>query len=347
MSNPLMVLVLTTDILYKLRKQFGGLELRIDFFNQTFQENFFVIFEHFQAPERIESMLKQKDIHGVNILQYLAKLNMYKFLQINMVTRIVSGMWESKTDIGGSMFDLATSYDLTFTNKLNDQEDNELLKRFYMKRDYKEKPEPHQFSFIVWKKSISLRYILETILFFILMIIFQSQVSGFNKNLHGSIDEVRNFQTLGNEIISRGGTLYSGLEGDRMLKETNSPLKSKKIEEKLRKNSGGRGLYEIDYSKLNLKEMQETRETLHDELYNKMLDARDDLSLILYISAITFLIPVGIFCKLIFAKLTKRKFYLSMTDYFDLTIFVLVLFLWGMIDQYETNELTVQIFSPK
>jgi hypothetical protein len=78
-----------------------------------------------------------------------------------------------------------------------------------------------------------------------------------------------------------------------------------------------------------------------------MLDARDDLSLILYISAITFLIPVGIFCKLIFAKLTKRKFYLSMTDYFDLTIFVLVLFLWGMIDQYETNELTVQIFSPK
>jgi hypothetical protein len=40
-----------------------------------------------------------------------------------------------------------------------------------------------------------------------------------------------------------------------MLKETNSPLKSKKIEEKLRKNSGGRGLYEIDYSKLNLKEM--------------------------------------------------------------------------------------------
>jgi len=60
---------------------------------------------------------------------------------------------------------------------------------------------------------------------------------------------------LGNEIISRGGTLYSGLEGDRMLKETNSPLKSKKIEEKLRKNSGGRGLYEIDYSKLNLKEM--------------------------------------------------------------------------------------------
>ena len=50
------------------------------------------------------------------MLQYLARLKMYKFLQLNMINRIVSGMWESKTDIGGSIFDLATSYDLTFTN---------------------------------------------------------------------------------------------------------------------------------------------------------------------------------------------------------------------------------------
>ena len=39
-----------------------------------------------------------------------------------MVNRFVSGMWESKTDIGGSVFDLATSYDLLFANKLNDED---------------------------------------------------------------------------------------------------------------------------------------------------------------------------------------------------------------------------------
>ena len=109
---------------------------------------------------------------------------MYKFLQINTVTRIVSGMWESKTDIGGSIFDLATSYDLTFTNKLTDQEDNELRKRFHVRRDSNEKPEPHLFSFVVWKKSISFRYFLETILFFILIGIIQTNVSAFNKSLH-------------------------------------------------------------------------------------------------------------------------------------------------------------------
>ena len=60
---------------------------------------------------------------------------MYNFLQLNMVNRFVSGMWESKTDIGGSVFDLATSYDLLFANKLNYEEDSERRKRFYKLRD--------------------------------------------------------------------------------------------------------------------------------------------------------------------------------------------------------------------
>ena len=58
MSNPLMVLVLTTDILLNLRKQFRSLELRINFSNETFQQNFLAIFEHFQDPEKIETLLK-------------------------------------------------------------------------------------------------------------------------------------------------------------------------------------------------------------------------------------------------------------------------------------------------
>ena len=106
------------------------------------------------------------------MLQSLARLKMFKFLQLNMINRIVSGMWESKTDIGGSMFDLATSYDLTFTNKLDYQEESERRKRFYMRRAGEDKPEPHLFSFIVWKKSMSLRYLFETFLFFALMLVF-------------------------------------------------------------------------------------------------------------------------------------------------------------------------------
>jgi len=63
-------------------------------------------------------MIKQEDIRGKAVLQYIAELKLYRFLQINHVNRIVSQMWESKTDIGGSVFDLSTSYYLTFTNKV-------------------------------------------------------------------------------------------------------------------------------------------------------------------------------------------------------------------------------------
>ena len=44
---------------------------------------------------------------------------MHRFMQINHMNRIVSSMWRSKTDIGGSVFDLATSYDLTVVNQLD------------------------------------------------------------------------------------------------------------------------------------------------------------------------------------------------------------------------------------
>ena len=53
------------------------------------------------------------------MLQYIARLKMHRFLQINHVNRIVSSLWTSKTDTGGSVFDLATSYDLTFSNSLD------------------------------------------------------------------------------------------------------------------------------------------------------------------------------------------------------------------------------------
>ena len=84
-------------------------------------------------PEKIESLLKQKDVKGVTVLQFLSELKMYRFLQINHINRIVSGMWRSKTDIGGSVFELSTSYNLTFINKLEHLEDNEVYKRFYNK----------------------------------------------------------------------------------------------------------------------------------------------------------------------------------------------------------------------
>ena len=144
----------------------------------------------------------------MSVIQYIAHLNLFKFLQINYLNRIVSGMWESTTDIGGGIFDLATSYDLTFTNKLRYKEDNEHRKRFYRQTFAEEQPQPHIMTFEVWKKSLTLRYSIEAFLFFAVMILFQYEISRFNKDLHISIDEYNQFRQIEEEIERRGGITY-------------------------------------------------------------------------------------------------------------------------------------------
>lgn len=144
-SNPLMLLVLIMDLLIGLRKRFRSLSLKVNDVQSRIEDEFISVFEKFDDSNQIYELLIQKDINkGWTVLEYVAELNMFKLLQINSVSRIVMSMWESKTDIGGSIFDLATSYDLTFVNKLEYREDSELRQRFNQPRkDTDEKPLPH------------------------------------------------------------------------------------------------------------------------------------------------------------------------------------------------------------
>ena len=55
---------------------------------------------------------------------------------------------------------------------------------------------------------MSLRYLIEAIIFFALMAVFQYEISRFNKDLHISIDEYNRFKELEHEIVARGGLTY-------------------------------------------------------------------------------------------------------------------------------------------
>ena len=88
-------------------------------------EKFVAIYENISDPDKLLVNLQQQDFRGISVLQYLSMLNMYRFLQINHVNRIVSGLWWSTTDVSGSVFELGTCYDLTFNNDLEFYEDTE------------------------------------------------------------------------------------------------------------------------------------------------------------------------------------------------------------------------------
>jgi hypothetical protein len=117
-NNPLLIMALLTEILQNLKTQFRSLSLRIDFVHDGIFDDLVEVFENMYRPREIELMLKHEDIHGKSVLLYIAELKLYRFLQINHVNRIVNQMWESKTCVSGSIYDLSTSYYLTFKNKI-------------------------------------------------------------------------------------------------------------------------------------------------------------------------------------------------------------------------------------
>ena len=74
---------------------------------------------------------------------------------------------------------------------------------------------------------------------------------------------------------------------------------------------------------------------------------KGELDLILDISAVTFLFPIALLCKQLFAKLTDRQFFLTFADYLDILIFVMVVWVWETIKVYEVTPIKEELFGPQ
>ena len=57
-SNPLMVMVLSLDILKNLKQQFRSLSLRINEVTDNVRKSFVDIYENFDSPEKLEVLLR-------------------------------------------------------------------------------------------------------------------------------------------------------------------------------------------------------------------------------------------------------------------------------------------------
>ena len=55
---------------------------------------------------------------------------------------------------------------------------------------------------------MNLRYLIEGIIYSTILLVFQYEISAFNKDLHLSIRELHEFNLLGDLITERGGTPY-------------------------------------------------------------------------------------------------------------------------------------------
>ena len=137
------------------------------------------------------------------MLENIEGIKFYRFLQINSVNRVVNILWNGEADILSTPFELATSYDLTFNNSLSYKEDRERKSRFYVPRDFNKDIKPHSCSFSVWKRSLSLRYGIEALIYIVIMLVFQLQVSSFNTDLQTSALEITLEKAMREEIENR------------------------------------------------------------------------------------------------------------------------------------------------
>ena len=218
------------------------------------RDTFMKIYENYYEPEKVEILLKQKDFDGKTVLQYISDLKLFEFLQINHVNRIVNGLWNSKADVGGSLFEMSTSFDLCCRNKLRFKEDTERSKRFYEPREIGYNTKAHPYAYNVWKRSLSLRYLIEAAIFFILMIILQVEVSAFNQNLHLDIVKLIMYNTLEDEIVARGGTTYRERSTNGPLVKITMPAEQvaaiKAKGEEMMNNARETGVKEFDLSEI-------------------------------------------------------------------------------------------------
>ena len=78
--------------------------------------------------------------------------------------------------------------------------DTEVRLRFKCGEAYSEvgdyKPMPHYMTKSVWLRSMSVRFFIETIIFFAIVVVYQYEISLFNRDLHLSIEELAHYRAL-------------------------------------------------------------------------------------------------------------------------------------------------------
>ena len=109
-SDPLMVMVLTMDLLGKLRSEYNSLDLRIQILEAELATLFTSIYGTYPYPARMEILMSQRSVEGKSVLEYIASLHLFEFLQIKHVFRVVDALWAGSADAGGSILSMATSY---------------------------------------------------------------------------------------------------------------------------------------------------------------------------------------------------------------------------------------------
>lgn len=88
-------------------------------------------------------------------------------------------------------------------------------------------------------------------------------------------------------------------------------------------------------------------EFLHKDLVHEYDLVAQELTLILDVSAVTFIFPIQQVCRYIASRQTRKEFTLTVSDYLDIFVFLMVVWTWETIEVYINSDLKEELFGPE
>ena len=122
----------------------------------------------------------------------MAKYDCFELLQTKVMDRLIKQIWETNIDHNGSVLSTSTCWNILKKLSSRFEKDYERNHRLSKKRDL-DKIEMHSLNFMVYIKSMHLRYHIELMLFVVLMILFQKEVIVFAQVYFGYTENMNVF----------------------------------------------------------------------------------------------------------------------------------------------------------
>ena len=101
----------------------------------------------------------------------------------------------------------------------------------------------------------------------------------------------------------------------------------------------------IDMSGFTMDKLRAKQIHLHEDMVHEFHLVRVELNIILYLSLIVFAMPVSIFCKFAYSKLTNSNFIITVSNYMDMAIVLLTSWMWVMVFKFDT-DIKREMFNP-
>ena len=105
------------------------------------------------------------------------------------------------------------------------------------------------------------------------------------------------------------------------------------------------GVKEFDLSEIGDSNLLVLESELHDEMVEGFIKSAEEIELVLYLSLVLYLLPIAIFNKYVFARITGTHFTFTSAQGLDFISVGIVTMIWVVSTDYNESDLKYPLFN--